>query len=72
MCDKQRQLLQSATPVYVLDIDTLQRLTKTAMEVKSKIFEVVQQLRLMTQMQSEMEAHVGGWNLADEFADLHL
>ena len=71
MCDKQRQLLQSATPVYVLDIGTLQRLTKTAMEVKSKIFGVVQQLRLMTQMEVEAPGPVA-WNLADEFADLHL
>ncbi|OCB85318.1 hypothetical protein A7U60_g7623 [Sanghuangporus baumii] len=52
MCDKQRQLVQSANPVYVLDIGTLQRLTKTALEVKSKIFAAVQQLRAMEQNQA--------------------
>ena len=56
MCDKQRQLLQSATPVYVLDIGTLQRLTKTAMDVRGKISGVVQHLRLMTQMEQQNQA----------------
>ncbi|KAL5485897.1 hypothetical protein ACEPAI_6940 [Sanghuangporus weigelae] len=48
MCDKQRRLVQSANPVYVLDISALQRLTKTAVEVKSKISAA---LRAMLQME---------------------
>ncbi|EJD06618.1 uncharacterized protein FOMMEDRAFT_138512 [Fomitiporia mediterranea MF3/22] len=49
LCTRQRQFLQSANPMYILDIPTLERLANSVMDIQRRIGLMVRQLKMLPQ-----------------------
>lgn len=53
ICDKQQQLIASMTPVYILDVEMIQNLTSSAVQLRIKFNSVLEQLRTMWESDQE-------------------